>query len=103
MLNDYLCKLEDVYGKYPSEVTPELRFKGIIERIAKKHNQRVVILVDEYDKPMRSSISRMRSISSRNSWASTRRWSIRLAESDILISLPLSEIYDKSKNDPENF
>ena len=56
VLNDYLCKLEDVYGKYPSEVTPELRFKGIIERIAKKHNQRVVILVDEYDKPMLQAI-----------------------------------------------
>ena len=58
VLNDYLCKLEDVYGKYPSEVTPELRFKGIIERIAKKHNQRVVILVDEYDKPMLQAIYR---------------------------------------------
>lgn len=56
VLNDYLCKLEDMYGKYPSEVTPELRFKGIIERIAKKHNQRVVILVDEYDKPMLQAI-----------------------------------------------
>lgn len=35
VLNDFLCKLEDIYGKYPSEVTPELRFKGLIERIAK--------------------------------------------------------------------
>ena len=57
VLNDFLCKLEDVYGKYPSEVTPELRFKGLIERIAKKHNQRVVILVDEYDKPMLQAIN----------------------------------------------
>lgn len=57
VLNDYLCKLEDVYGKYPSEVTLELRFKGLIERIAKKHNQRVVILVDEYDKPMLQAIN----------------------------------------------
>lgn len=57
VLNDYLCKLEDVYGNYPSEVTPELRFKGLIERIAKKHNQRVVILVDEYDKPMLQAIN----------------------------------------------
>ncbi|MGN1254693.1 MAG: AAA family ATPase [Prevotella sp.] len=56
VLNDFLCKLEDIYGKYPSEVTPELRFKGLIERIAKKHNQRVVILVDEYDKPMLQAI-----------------------------------------------
>ena len=57
VLNDYLCKLEDVYGNYPSEVTLELRFKGLIERIAKKHNQRVVILVDEYDKPMLQAIN----------------------------------------------
>lgn len=57
VLNDYLCKLEDVYGNYPSEVTPELRFKGLIERIAKKYNQRVVILVDEYDKPMLQAIN----------------------------------------------
>ena len=57
VLNDFLCKLEDIYGKYSSEVTPELRFKGLIERIAKKHNQRVVILVDEYDKPMLQAIN----------------------------------------------
>lgn len=52
VLDDYLCPLEDQYGTYRSEVTPELRFKGIIERMAKKHGRRVVVLVDEYDKPL---------------------------------------------------
>ena len=41
-----------MYGSSPSEVTPELRFKGIIRRAAEMAGQRVVILVDEYDKPM---------------------------------------------------
>ncbi len=58
VLDDFLHKLEDVYGSYPSEVTLELRFKGLIERIAKKHGQRVVVLVDEYDKPLLQNFSR---------------------------------------------
>lgn len=52
VLNDTLHFWEDLYGSSPSEVTPELRFKGIIRRAAEKAGQRVVILVDEYDKPM---------------------------------------------------
>ena len=52
VLNDTLHFWEDLYGSSPSEVTPELRFKGIIRRVAEKAGQRVVILVDEYDKPM---------------------------------------------------
>ena len=52
VLNDTLHLWEDLYGSSPSEVTPELRFKGIIRRAAEKNGQRVVILVDEYDKPM---------------------------------------------------
>lgn len=56
VLDDFLSKLEAVYGAFHSEVTLELRFKGLIERIAKKEGQRVVILVDEYDKPMLQAI-----------------------------------------------
>lgn len=52
VLNDTLHFWEDLYGSSPSEVTPELRFKGIIRRAPEKAGQRVVILVDEYDKPM---------------------------------------------------
>lgn len=56
VLDDFLSKLETVYGSFHSEATLELRFKGLIERIAKKEGQRVVILVDEYDKPMLQAI-----------------------------------------------
>ena len=32
VLNDTLCQWENIYGTVPSEVNPELRFKGIIRR-----------------------------------------------------------------------
>ena len=35
-----------------SETSFSLRFAGIIQRACEKTGQRVVILVDEYDKPM---------------------------------------------------
>ena len=56
VLNDTLCQWESIYGTVPSEVNPELRFKGIIRRAYEQTGQRVVILVDEYDKPMLQSI-----------------------------------------------
>ena len=52
ILNDYLCNWEKEYGKSESETTLALRFKGVVERAAKKTGSNVVILVDEYDKPM---------------------------------------------------
>lgn len=52
ILNDYLCKWEKEYGKAESEITLALRFKGAVERAAKKTGRNVVILVDEYDKPI---------------------------------------------------
>lgn len=57
VLDDFLCKLETIYGTFKSEVSLELRFKGIVERAAKKTGKRVVILVDEYDKPMLQAIN----------------------------------------------
>ena len=56
ILNDTLCQWENIYGTVPSEVNPELRFKGIIRRAYEQTGQRVVILVDEYDKPMLQAI-----------------------------------------------
>ena len=56
ILNDTLCQWENIYGAVSSEVNPELRFKGIIRRAYEQTGQRVVILVDEYDKPMLQSI-----------------------------------------------
>lgn len=56
ILNDILTKWEKVYGKGPSEVSLSLRFQGIIQRAAEKTGKNVVILVDEYDKPMLQAI-----------------------------------------------
>lgn len=56
VLDDTLAKWEMLYGKSPTEATFALRFKGIVERAAEKTGQRVVILIDEYDKPMLQAI-----------------------------------------------
>jgi hypothetical protein len=56
VLNDALTAWEQLYGTSPSEVTLELRFKGIVQRACEKTGERVVILVDEYDKPMLQAI-----------------------------------------------
>lgn len=52
VLNDYLTGWEDKYGTRNSEVTLALRFKGVIARAAEKEGCGVVILIDEYDKPI---------------------------------------------------
>ena len=56
VLDDFLSKQEAVYGTFYSEKTLELRFKGLIERMAEQSSLPVVILVDEYDKPMLQAI-----------------------------------------------
>lgn len=56
VLNDTLKEWEKQYGTEDSEVTPTLRFNGIIERAHRQTGQRVVILVDECEKPMRQAI-----------------------------------------------
>jgi len=56
LLNDFLVKEEAKYGRQESETSPGLRFQGIIQRAYEKTGQRVVILVDEYDKPMLQAI-----------------------------------------------
>lgn len=52
VLNDYLTGWEDKYGARESEATLALRFKGVIARAAEKEGCSVVILIDEYDKPI---------------------------------------------------
>lgn len=56
ILNGQLCRWEELYGKKESEETLSERFKGIIQRAAERTGQQVVILVDEYDKPLLQSI-----------------------------------------------
>ena len=56
ILDKSLTAWEKLYGSEPSERSFSLRFAGIIERACKQAGQRVVILVDEYDKPMLQAI-----------------------------------------------
>ena len=55
-LNDFLSSLEEKYGTRPSETQLAMRFRGLIRRAAEKEGRNVVILVDEYDKPMLNAI-----------------------------------------------
>ena len=48
---------EALYGADSAETSLPLRFEGIIRRACEKTGERVVILVDEYDKPLLQAIS----------------------------------------------
>ncbi len=50
VLNSIFHNFEELYGKSSEEDTLAERFAGIIHRAYKKTGQRVVILIDEYDK-----------------------------------------------------
>lgn len=52
VLEETLDQWEALYGKSKPGYPPEMRFLGVVERAAKKTGHRVVILVDEYDKPL---------------------------------------------------
>ena len=58
ILNDTLSRWEVLYGSSPTEANFELRFKGIVERACLQSGKRVVILVDEYDKPLLQAIDK---------------------------------------------
>ena len=51
-LNIFLSRLEKIYGKKDIEETPAKRFEGLLARAYQKTGKQVVILVDEYDKPL---------------------------------------------------
>ena len=51
-----LAGWEGLYGKNEYEKTIGARFEGVIQRAYEKNGQRVVILVDEYDKPLLQAI-----------------------------------------------
>ncbi len=55
-LNSVLSDWEQIYGSEPWEKSFGLRFAGIIKRACEKTGQMLVILVDEYDKPMLQAI-----------------------------------------------
>ena len=51
-LDNTLAAWESIYGTRPTEKTPSARFQGIIERAHEQTGKQVVILIDEYDKPL---------------------------------------------------
>lgn len=55
-LNRTLITWEKLYGSEPAEDSLSMRFEGTIQRAYEQTGQRVVILVDEYDKPMLQAI-----------------------------------------------
>lgn len=55
VLNRILNDWESIYGKRDDEDTPSSRFAGVIRRAYEKTGRLVVILVDEYDKPLLAS------------------------------------------------
>ena len=56
ILNVALSEWENRYGNSDAETTFSTRFMGVIRRAFEKTGMRVVILVDEYDKPMLQAI-----------------------------------------------
>lgn len=56
MLNVALTRWEKLYGKEISETSSSLRFQGVIRRASESTGCKVVILVDEYDKPLLQTI-----------------------------------------------
>ncbi|MDR1625061.1 MAG: AAA family ATPase, partial [Spirochaetia bacterium] len=47
-----LGRLEKTWGENPKETSFPDRFRGLIERAAEKTGKKVVVLIDEYDKPL---------------------------------------------------
>ena len=56
VLNNALSKWEEIYGARPNEADFGMRFEDIIQRAYEKTGERVVVLVDEYDKPLLETI-----------------------------------------------
>ena len=56
MLEEFLSSQEERYGRNENERSYGLRFQGVLRRAFEKTGLRVVILVDEYDKPMLQAI-----------------------------------------------
>ena len=56
VLNNYLSAWEKLYGTDPTEHSPARRFWGIIHRACEQTGRQVVILIDEYDKPLLEAI-----------------------------------------------
>ena len=51
-LNARLCQWETLYGRGIGEDSLSTRFAGVIQRACEKTGRQVVVLIDEYDKPL---------------------------------------------------
>jgi hypothetical protein len=58
-IDKILRQLEDVWGKDKRDKTPAIRFSGLIQRACKKSGKKVVVLIDEYDKPLISTMDNL--------------------------------------------
>ena len=56
ILESNLSYWEGIYGQNSAEKSLSLRFAGVIRRAYEKTGERVVVLIDEYDKPLLQSI-----------------------------------------------
>ncbi|MDD7563015.1 MAG: AAA family ATPase, partial [Parabacteroides sp.] len=56
ILNQHLESWETVYGDEKKDRAPEERFAYLIEKICRETGHKVVVLIDEYDKPMLQAI-----------------------------------------------
>ena len=56
ILNQYLESWEAIYGDEKKNRAPEERFAYLIEKTYQTNRQKVVVLIDEYDKPMLQAI-----------------------------------------------
>ena len=56
MLEDQLSGWEEKYDSHPTIDSYSIRFKNVIEQAYKKTGLRVVVLIDEYDKPLLRSL-----------------------------------------------
>ena len=52
ILSNYLTQWEQIYGEGEDEKTLSSRFAGVIRRASGKTGRKVVVLIDEYDKPL---------------------------------------------------
>ena len=52
LLDGFLWRYEEKYGKHDGQLTLSQRFKNVIEAAYNKTGRQVVILIDEYDKPL---------------------------------------------------
>ncbi len=57
-LNSFFSKYENQYGIHSSETVESVRFENLIEAINSQTGRQVVILVDEYDKPIIDNLTR---------------------------------------------